>query len=114
MNPNSASHTAAVLQELPPHRAGDQSIVRLASSRTFVRGDVRVAALYEAMTADRSIQAVGVVNADDSLLGVIVRRDFLATMARPYAQDVLRKCDGLPREEEPPYCDVGFTRGGGR
>ena len=90
MNPNSASHTAAVLQELPPHRAGDQSIVRLASSRTFVRGDVRVAALYEAMTADRSIQAVGVVNADDSLLGVIVRRDFLATMARPYAQDVLR------------------------
>ena len=78
------------LETLPDKRTSDQSVVRIASSTTFVRADVRIADLYDAMTQNATVQAVGVVDSDETVVGIVVRRDFFATMARPYAQDVFR------------------------
>lgn len=88
MSNNASEFT--VLEQLPEKRANDQSVVRIASSTTFVRADVRIADLYESMTGDDALQAVGVIDTDETVVGIVVRRDFFATMARPYAQDVLR------------------------
>jgi len=46
--------------------------------------------VQQALTAHPEIQALGVVTGNEEIAGIIVRRDFFATMARPYAQDVFR------------------------
>lgn len=80
----------AVLQELPQARVDNQSVVRLASSRSFVRETANVSDLFDAMHPDESLLAVGVVDESQRVVGLVVRRDFFATMARPYARDVFK------------------------
>ena len=82
--------TGEVLAFLPERRRTDQSIARLVSSSAMVQSDVRVAALYAALSSHEELQAVGVVDPEGQIVGIIVRRDFMATMAKPYAQDVFR------------------------
>lgn len=79
-----------VLERLPPRRVSDQSVVRISSSNAYVRVNTRVSDLYAALNEDANLQAVGVIGEDDTVAGIVVRRNFLATMARPYAQDVYR------------------------
>lgn len=79
-----------ILKHLPNKRINNQSIARLASSFVYVYENERIFHLLDAMRAEPTLQAVGVVNEDDTVVGMVVRRDFFATMARPYAQDVFR------------------------
>ncbi len=83
--------TTTILENLPKQRINDQTILRLASSTTYVRGSVRVFELFEAMNSAPELQAVGVIDSEDVVIGIVVRRDFMAMMARPYAQDVFRE-----------------------
>lgn len=89
MNSN-AVRTDEVIRYLPERRRNDQSIARLVSSSAMVHAGTRVSQLYAALSAHEELQAVGVIDDDEQIAGIIVRRDFLATMARPYAQDVFR------------------------
>ena len=82
--------TTTILENLPQQRINDQTILRLASSASYVRGSVRVFDLFEAMNDTPDLRAVGVVDDDGVVIGMVVRRDFMAMMARPYAQDVFR------------------------
>jgi len=82
--------TTTILENLPQQRVNNQTILRLASSATYVRGGVRVFDLFEAMNDAPELRAVGVVDDDGAVIGMVVRRDFMAMMARPYAQDVFR------------------------
>jgi sigma-B regulation protein RsbU (phosphoserine phosphatase) len=82
--------TTMIVEYLPQRRINDQTILRLASSTAFVRGDVRVYDLFEAMNDSPDLQAVGVVDKAEAVVGIVVRRNFMAMMARPYAQDVFR------------------------
>lgn len=79
-----------VLRRLPNKRINNQSIARLASSFVFVYQHERVFDLLDAMRSEEKLQAVGVVDDEERVVGMVVRRDFFATMARPYAQDVFR------------------------
>lgn len=80
----------SVIEWLPERRVTDQSVVRIASSSAFVRASAEIHDVYDSLNAEPSLQAVAVVDAEDTVLGIVVRRDFFATMARPYAQDVFR------------------------
>lgn len=79
-----------ILTVLSIPRTSGPSMVRIASSFAYVDADVRVSDVYRAMSDDESVQAIGVVERSGAVVGILVRRDFFATMARPYAQDVFR------------------------
>lgn len=81
---------ADLLEWLPERRVNDQSVVRIASSNAFIRSTAGIYDVYKALMTLPSLQAVGVVDEDDTVAGIVVRRDFFATMSRPYAQDVFR------------------------
>ena len=81
---------AGILRHLPRKRLNNQTIARLASSFVYVHREERIFDLQDAMRAEENLQAVGVVDDDDRVVGIVVRRDFFAIMARPYAQDVFR------------------------
>lgn len=81
---------AATIQRVPGKRVNNQSIARLASSVAYVLDDTRIFDLFDAMSTEPDLHAVGVIDREERALGIIVRRDFFATMARPYAQDVFR------------------------
>lgn len=80
----------SLLRRLPNKRINNQSVARLASSFVYVYHDERVFDLLDAMRNEESLQAVGVVDREDHVVGIVIRRDFFGTMARPYAQDVFR------------------------
>ncbi len=85
----SIKHTE-ILHELPRRRIDNQSIAHLASSLIYLRDDAKIFDLQDALRARPDLQAVGVIDASDRVIGIVVRRDFFATMARPYAQDVFK------------------------
>lgn len=89
-SPAPAGVYPSVLKRLPHKRVNNQTIARLASSFVYVDRTARIFDLQDAMRAEPTVQAVGVVDDDDQVVGIVVRRDFFATMARPYAQDVFR------------------------
>lgn len=78
------------IQQLALRKSNNQSIVRLTSSVFYVHKDTRIFDVQDALRNTTNLQALAVV--DDALRaqGIIVRRDFFAVMARPYAQDVFK------------------------
>lgn len=79
-----------VIHTLRGRRVNNQSIARIASSFAFVRDDARIRRVQIELRDREELEALGVVDASGRTVGMIVRRDFFATMARPFAQDVFR------------------------
>lgn len=79
-----------VLHELPRKRIDNQSIAHLASGLVYIFEDTKIFDVQAALRSRPDLQAVGVVDENEKVLGLVIRRDFFATMARPYAQDVFK------------------------
>lgn len=79
-----------ILHKLPRKRIDNQSIAHLASSLTYIHDDTRIFDVQDALRSEPELQAVGVVDREEKVVGILIRRDFFATMARPYAQDVFK------------------------
>jgi phosphoserine phosphatase RsbU/P len=79
-----------VLTEVDPGKDRNQAISQIASSFLCVDGTKRIETLTEDLTMTESTQAVGVVDTDGRVTGLIVRNDFLNLLGRPYGRDVLR------------------------
>ena len=79
-----------VLRSVEVRESGTQSIGKLVSDVHFVSSDAPVQAVADDIRDDTGLLAVGVVDEDMRVVGIIVRDEFLTLMARPFARDVLR------------------------
>lgn len=79
-----------VLQHHQPTRVGNQAISKLASDLFFVRDNEMIQVLADNLRTSKDVQAVGVVDGQDRVVGMVVKDDFFNTMVRPYARDVFK------------------------
>lgn len=82
--------TRSFLFELEAVRPNTQSISRIASSYKYCRANTRTYQLADALTADKTAMAVAVVDDQMNVVGIVIRKEFLTIMVRPYARDVFR------------------------
>lgn len=80
-----------VLRGIEQGRTGSHTIGRLASSRHFVHPETTVEDVADALRKNEGVFALAVVDVRRKVLGIVVRRQFFATMVRPYAREVYKK-----------------------
>lgn len=68
-----------------------ETIAKLVNNRWYVGAGANLLELADDLTTFPDIQAVGVVDEDDKVLGVIVRRDLFNLLGRPFGRDVMRR-----------------------
>ncbi|MFW5800107.1 MAG: SpoIIE family protein phosphatase [Spirochaetota bacterium] len=88
-----------VLKEYKPTIKGD-IIAKIASSFYYVEEDQRIEYLAQELTKNENIPAVGVVNKNNQLKGIVVREELFDLLGRPYGRDVYyyRKISTVTRE----------------
>ena len=79
-----------VLRYYVPPKTRNQAIARLASDLCYVRDGEMIHLLADSLRRSKDVQAVGVVDNDDRVVGMVVKDDLFNTMVRPYARDVFR------------------------
>lgn len=79
-----------VLREFNLPASRDQAISKLASDVNFIHQDDTIDALADDLRQNPSVRAVGVVDDEERVTGVIVRDEFFNVMVRPYARDVFK------------------------
>ncbi len=79
-----------ILENFEPAKTRNQSISKLASELCFVRDNEMIELLADNLRKRADIQALGVVNAQGTVVGMVVKDDFFNTMVRPYARDVFK------------------------
>ncbi len=84
---------ATILRTARPENARNQAISQIASDFHYVSQDLRVEELAEALGKDESISAVGVVDADEKIVGIVSRKEFFGLLSRPYGRDVLKNLE---------------------
>ena len=100
------SSGSRVLRRLKEEKRNTQTIGILSSRSWYVHDYATVEELTDDLTEHPSVQAVAVV--DDQMLvhGVIVRRDLMGSLARPYGRDVLRRRPVMEQAERVPSFEV--------
>lgn len=78
------------LHRYEPGRINNQTIARIAGNFHYCWEGAMIFALADKLRENESIMALGVVDSDQRVVGIIVRKDFFNTMVRPYARDVFR------------------------
>lgn len=75
-------------------------IGKLVSSRYYVHRKTLISDLAYDFDIDKTILAVGVVNDENELAGIIVRKDLFDIFGRPYGSDILKhkKSDRVMRK----------------
>ncbi|MFW5728926.1 MAG: PP2C family protein-serine/threonine phosphatase, partial [Spirochaetota bacterium] len=79
-----------VLRYYEPPKIRNQAIAMLASDLCYVREEEMIHLLADSLRMSKDVQAVGVVDHEDRVVGMVVRDDLFNTMVRPYARDVFR------------------------
>ena len=79
-----------ILRVFERPKSRDQAISKLVTDVHYVRRDDKIDVLADNLRRNTDIQAVGVVDAEDRVAGVIVREEFFNVMVRPYARDVFK------------------------
>lgn len=79
-----------LLYRYEPGRINNQTIARIASNFHYCREEEKIFALADKLRENEHVMALGVVNSQNKVVGIIVRKDFFNTMVRPYARDVFR------------------------
>lgn len=79
-----------LLHRYEPGRINNQTIARIAGNFHYCWEGAMIFALADKLRENESIMALGVVDSDQRVVGIIVRKDFFNTMVRPYARDVFR------------------------
>lgn len=79
-----------ILRSFTPLKTRDQAISKLASDLYYVRDNEMIQVLAENLRKAKEVQAIGVVNEEDEVVGMVVRDEFFNTMVRPYARDVFK------------------------
>ncbi len=76
------------LREVPPCNSNAQIIGRIASSFYYIPADTMVHDLADTLNQNDHIHAVGVVNDECVLLGIIPRRELLSILSQPFGRDL--------------------------
>ncbi len=79
-----------ILRYYHQSKVRNQAISKLASDFCFVRESEMIQILADNLRKSKDVQAVGVVDEQDRVVGMVVKDDFFNTMVRPYARDVFR------------------------
>jgi sigma-B regulation protein RsbU (phosphoserine phosphatase) len=79
-----------VLHTITRPQVNNQSIARITTAFHYVYSNEFVLDVLDALRDNEAIHAVAVINQRKQVQGILVRRDFFATMSRPYAQDLFR------------------------
>ena len=80
-----------VLRRLPEEKRNTQTIGILGSRSWYVAADATVENLADDLAEHPSVMALAVLEEDMTVYGVIVRRELMGDLARPYGRDVLRR-----------------------
>jgi len=80
-----------VIQRCQAEAARNQAISQIATDYFFVSSDTIINDLAEDLNHREDINAVGVVDADQKVLGVIRRAELFSLLGRPYGRDVLSR-----------------------
>jgi sigma-B regulation protein RsbU (phosphoserine phosphatase) len=80
--------TEKVMGCIEPLPEKGHTIAKIASSYYFVRHDVKIRTLSDELARDQNIFAVGVVDDDDRVLGVIIRRDLFDILGKQFGRDL--------------------------
>lgn len=84
-------HTASqILRWHRADKARNQAISQIASGFYYVGEEQRIEEVAEQLTRHEEIVALGVVDAQDHVIGTLVRNEFFNMLGRPYGRDVLR------------------------
>lgn len=79
------------LRRYEPGKFPTHSIRLLASDFHYVSDSAAVLDLADDLRRDESVQAVGVVDEEDTVVGTVVRKEIFARLSRPFAQDLYKK-----------------------
>lgn len=93
---------SSVLRTVVPENARNQAISQIATQFAYVDRRTRVDALAEALTHAEHIEAVGVVDEEQRVLGLVNRNDFFGLLGRPFGRDVLKNLDVTEVMKEAP------------
>ena len=86
-----AAQGSRVLRRLGEEKRNTQTIGTLGDRSWYVSAGATVEDLADDLTEHPSVMAVAAVEDDMTVRGVIVRRDLMGALARPYGRDVLRR-----------------------
>lgn len=84
------TYTWKALKSYQPEKYPSHSIRLLASELNYVYADELILDVAEDLRHDDTIQAVGVLDDDDTVIGAVIRKDFFARLSRPFAQDLYK------------------------
>lgn len=85
-----AKSGSRVLRRLSEDKRNAQTIGILANRSWYVAADATVEDLADDLSEHPSVMALAVLENDMTVYGVIVRRELMGALARPYGRDVLR------------------------
>ncbi|MFP4364211.1 MAG: SpoIIE family protein phosphatase [Spirochaetia bacterium] len=90
-DPDQDQHTVTVLKKQENIDTHGHSIRRIVSSFWFVRDTTVINELADELNVRDQIFAVGVVDKNHTVLGVITRKDLFDLLSKPFGRDVLKK-----------------------
>jgi sigma-B regulation protein RsbU (phosphoserine phosphatase) len=76
---------------LPENKSHDQSIQKIAHNLFYVYADALITFVVDEMNRAGNLAAVGVVDEEMKIIGILIQRDISSLLSRPYGRDVLRK-----------------------
>ena len=80
----------SLLQRFTPPKTKNQAIIKLATDMCYVHQEESIQSLADALRREAAEQAVGVVDDEGKVAGIVVRDNFFTTLVRPYARDVFK------------------------
>lgn len=80
-----------IFRQAPPPGKQAEVLSKLSSSRFFVQAGDSVNELAAAMDAAPEILAVGVVEADNAPVGLVLRQELFDQLGKPYGRDFFRR-----------------------
>lgn len=83
------TETGSIIREIALPVVRSQAISRIAKGAHFVYGSDNILDLNDAWRRRTEIEAVGVLDKDDRIIGIVIRDKLLALVSRPYGRDVL-------------------------
>ena len=104
---NGQSEILLLAREVQDAEASISSLIR---NRWYVHKDTNLLALSDALGSKPEVPAVGVVDDLGKVFGVIVRRELVDLLGRPFGIDVMKKEQVLRAAETPPsfYYDTNI------
>lgn len=80
-----------VLQSIPKQKTSSQTLALIVSELVFAEESASAQDLIEDLRHHDEVRALGVVNAQGKISGIVVRRQLSILMLKPYAQDILKQ-----------------------